>query len=572
MADVEKMEGILFFLLNVFLLVIAHNEDPNNNLEPSAESDDGRQLSIEGPSRRKQEWQYEGIPIDANNRRSGADPTSPEPETTTTSPTIRPTPPLNHKYRRIFDPDEKATIEDFPFMAAILMNNELWCGGAIIDKDRVLTAAHCLQLRIFKFNPDEKATIEDFPFMAAILMNNELWCGGAIIDKDRVLTAAHCLQLIFDPDEKATIEDFPFMAAILMNNELWCGGAIIDKDRVLTAAHCLQLYFLGYYVSSFLATVLVNSQLSFNHKYRRIFDPDEKATIEDFLFMAAILMNNELWCGGAIIDKDRVLTAAHCLQLQLSLYHKYRRIFDPDEKATIEDFPFMAAILMNNELWCGGAIIDKDRVLTAAHCLQLQYNNRFFREYVKMLTVRVGSTNATDGGEVLRVVEITFHPNYKPSTLEFNVAVLKLHKNLSIGSEAPIQDIEYAKKNFLSTDNNILFLGWGSVLGGGGTGGTVLLQKVELPVYEFGDCQNIYGRELVTHTNFCAGFISKRKNVCNHDAGGPAVIGSQLVGVLSFSAKRCDNLDHPAVFTSVGSVAPWLDELNEPKPTFVKVA
>ncbi|KAJ2940951.1 hypothetical protein O0L34_g10213 [Tuta absoluta] len=349
MADVKKIEALLFFLFNVILSVIAHNEDPNNYLAQSAgdSDDDDQQMSHEGPSRRKnQEWQYEGIPIDFSNRRAAVDTTVPEPETTTTPSTLRPTPPLNHKYRRIFDPDEKASIEDFPFMAAVLMNNELWCGAAIIDNDKVLTAAHCLQL---------------------------------------------------------------------------------------------------------------------------------------------------------------------------------------------------------------------------------QYNNRFFREYVKMLTVRVGSTNATYGGELLRVVEITFHPNYKPSTLEFNAAVLKLHKNLTIGSEAPVQDIAYAKKHYLSTDNNILFLGWGSVLGGGGTGGTVLLQKVELPVYEFGDCQSIYGRELVTHSNFCAGFISKRKNVCNHDAGGPAVIGSQLVGVLSFSAKRCDNLDHPAVFTSVGALAPWLDGLNEPKPKFVKV-
>lgn len=60
-----------------------------------------------------------------------------------------------------------------------------------------------------------------------------------------------------------------------------------------------------------------------------------------------------------------------------------------------------------------------------------QYNNRFFREYVKMLNVRVGSTNATSGGELMRVTEISFHPNYKPTTLEFNAAILKLYRNLT---------------------------------------------------------------------------------------------------------------------------------------------
>ncbi|CAG9792609.1 unnamed protein product [Diatraea saccharalis] len=152
---------------------------------------------------------------------------------------------------------------------------------------------------------------------------------------------------------------------------------------------------------------------------------------------------------------------------------RYRRVYNPDETAYVEDYPFMAALLVNKELWCGAVIIDTDAVLTAAHCLQLQYNNRFFREYVKMLTVRVGSDNATAGGEQLRVTEIFFHPNYKPQTLEFNFAVVK------------------------------------------------------------------------------------------HDAGGPAIMDGVLVGILSFSSKRCDKPDQPAVFSTIGVIAPWLERLEE---------
>ncbi|KAJ8710923.1 hypothetical protein PYW08_009438 [Mythimna loreyi] len=251
---------------------------------------------------------------------------------------------------------------------------------------------------------------------------------------------------------------------------------------------------------------------------------------------------------------------------RLVLDRRYRRIYNPDEVATIEEFPYMAALLVNNELWCGAVIIDKDKVLTAAHCLQLQYNNRFFREYVKMLTVRVGSTNATSGGELMRVSEIFFHPNYKPQTLEFNYAVLKIHKNMTFGRKDPaIEKINYAKDRVIPVDNHVMFLGWGSVLGIDGAGGQVLLQKVTLPVYDTSDCQEVYGRELVTRSNFCAGFITIPKNVCNHDAGGPAVMDGVLVGVLSFSSKRCDQADQPAVFSTVGAIADWLDQLGEKK-------
>lgn len=53
---------------------------------------------------------------------------------------------LDRRFRRIYNPDEVATIEEFPYMAALLVNNELWCGAVIIDNDKLLTAAHCLQL------------------------------------------------------------------------------------------------------------------------------------------------------------------------------------------------------------------------------------------------------------------------------------------------------------------------------------------------------------------------------------------------------------------------------------------
>ncbi|CAK1591403.1 unnamed protein product [Parnassius mnemosyne] len=237
------------------------------------------------------------------------------------------------------------------------------------------------------------------------------------------------------------------------------------------------------------------------------------------------------------LSPSRQTTKSATTAVYPPLSRRFRRIYNPDETASVSDYPFMAALLVNGQLWCGAAIIRTDSILTAAHCLQLQYNNRFFREYVKMLTVRVGSSNATSGGEIYRVTEIFFHPNYKPSTLEFNFAVVKLHKNISAESEYKASVIEYSQDRLVPTDTQITFLGWGSVLGSEGLGGQTLLQKVKLPVYDFADCQEVYGKDLVTRSNFCAGYITLPKNVCNPD--------------------------QPAVFSSVGFVAEWLGKLGE---------
>ncbi|KAJ8709943.1 hypothetical protein PYW07_009309 [Mythimna separata] len=349
---------------------------------------------------------------------------------------------------------------------------------------------------------------------------------------------------IYNPDEVATIEEFPYMAALLVNNELWCGAVIIDKDKVLTAAHCLQLCGAvitdrHHHCGSLLQTI------SLHQKRLR------------FPYMQCSWLTISLAAAPSSSSETRSL---------LPQYYGFKYPHNIARLATIQEFAYMVALLVNNKLWCGAVIMDKDKVLTAAHCLQLQYNNRFFREYVKMLSVRVGSTNATSGGELLRVSEIYFHPNYKPQTLEFNYAVLRIHKNMTFGRKDPaIEKISYAKDRIIPVDNQVMFLGWGSVLGIDGAGGTVLLQKVTLPVYDTSDCQEVYGRDLVTRSNFCAGFITIPKNVCNHDAGGPAIMDGVLVGVLSFSSKRCDQADQPAVFSTVGAIADWLNQVGEKK-------
>lgn len=55
---------------------------------------------------------------------------------------------MDLRYRRIYNPDESARVDDYPFMAALMVNGELWCGAVVIARDSVLSAAHCLQLYV----------------------------------------------------------------------------------------------------------------------------------------------------------------------------------------------------------------------------------------------------------------------------------------------------------------------------------------------------------------------------------------------------------------------------------------
>src|SRR5918999_894521 len=89
-------------------------------------------------------------------------------------------------------------------------------------------------------------------------------------------------------------------------------------------------------------------------------------------------------------------------------------------------YPFMAALLDKSrpgdafdELFCGGTLIDKDSVLTAAHCLVNPKPDK--------LQVVVGRTALTQNWGQLRSVSHRFiHPRYNGNG--YDAAVLKLSR------------------------------------------------------------------------------------------------------------------------------------------------
>jgi secreted trypsin-like serine protease len=79
----------------------------------------------------------------------------------------------------------------------------------------------------------------------------------------------------------------------------------------------------------------------------------------------------------------------------------------------IEDYPFQVALIHQDNIWCGGTIVSKSHVLTAAHCI-------FFA--TSTLYVRAGSSFWNRGGSVHRV---TYNATYG-GQLNQDVSVLRI--------------------------------------------------------------------------------------------------------------------------------------------------
>lgn len=137
-------------------------------------------------------------------------------------------------------------------------------------------------------------------------------------------------------------------------------------------------------------------------------------------------------CGRAVANNKykEILLKDQSYQVSLSRT-KYRpieirmpRIIGGDE-TTPGEFPWAASIKLNNQPICGGSLIDRSWILTAAHCV-VGYNP-------KNLTVRLGGYRIKDTSETqtvdLPINMFIVHKDYSiPRPFSNDIALLKLRE------------------------------------------------------------------------------------------------------------------------------------------------
>ncbi|KAJ8709938.1 hypothetical protein PYW07_009304 [Mythimna separata] len=246
-------------------------------------------------------------------------------------------------------------------------------------------------------------------------------------------------------------------------------------------------------------------------------------------------------------------------------FNTTRRIFN-GKRSRVKTFPFMASIHLLEVFVCAGSIVSADLILTAASCLQVLYNNRFFRENPRSVFVRIGSDYFSRRGEMIPIFESYFHPSYDPKTLANNLVLIRLLRRISFRKkEGRIKKIKYDKtpQHLSANTDGIYVLGWGSRKRNNIIDQYERIMVSKLEIYQVNECAQIYSPDYVTVKHFCAGFIATGGGACNKDLGGPGIVQGVLVGVISFGAPLCGAIDAPTVFTKVGHYSKWIDSIIE---------
>lgn len=217
--------------------------------------------------------------------------------------------------------------------------------------------------------------------------------------------------------------------------------------------------------------------------------------------------------------------------------------------------PYIVSLQYGGSHFCAGSIINKNWVVTAAHCL-------IYKSFTVIAGLHVRSDlSGTQIRSVANKSQYIAHEKFGGGVGPFDIGVIYIQEPFDL-TNAKVRSIELPTPQLILPGDGTIF-GWGKNRAG------VLpqiLQKLDTRVIDYSQCKKaLPSFAPIAIGNICTHYKGNNKyeGACNGDSGGPLVkyteSGVYLIGLVSWGYTPCATSTRPSVFTSTAAYAVWVN-------------
>ncbi|XP_044019640.1 chymotrypsin-1-like [Aphidius gifuensis] len=222
--------------------------------------------------------------------------------------------------------------------------------------------------------------------------------------------------------------------------------------------------------------------------------------------------------------------------------------------SSYNEFPHQVSIRVGKNHLCGGAILDKKHIITAAHCF-VETDGRL--ENPEGITILAGVNNREDSsnGQEIKIESYSFHEEFTYTDGNKNdIAIVKLAQPLVFNSA--VKPVNLPKAD-TPLDTVATVSGWGAIYHMGGKPSALPngLNKVDVAIVSSDSCTKSLKRQ-IQPGQICA-FIGVGRGTCVGDSGGPMIVGDEIIGIVSWGHPCA--IGQPDVYTRVFHYLPWIN-------------
>ncbi|XP_026816313.1 serine protease snake-like [Rhopalosiphum maidis] len=276
------------------------------------------------------------------------------------------------------------------------------------------------------------------------------------------------------------------------------------------------------------------------------------------------------------IIQDPILTSNNQEYIKVKDCYDAITLITNGTEAKPKEFPHMALLGYNKKpgLWaCGGSLISKNFVLTAAHCEKQNQNPAI---WARLGDLDYDSESDEANPKDYKIVERIIHPNYKAPSFYNDIALFRLERDVDFSP--------FIRPICLNTDHYlrppaIIATGWGRVDTAELESSKLL--KVSINYVPTEQCDESYkhmlnrnqklSQGIVDDLMLCFGNPGGGNDTCLGDSGGPIqIIHNRYtcmysqIGITSFGDTYCGE-DKPGVYTRVSNYISWIEQIVWPR-------